>query len=822
MDRLLQDLRFGLRLLWKDRAFALTTLLTLAVCTGANAAIFAIVNAVLLRPLPVPEADRLVRIYNSYPRAGVERAANGVPDYYDRLREVDVFEEQALYNTRGVTVGIEGDPQRITAMLARPSLLRMLRAQPMRGRIFREEEGEIGSNRQTILTYALWQQLYAGRDSAIGSELRINGDAHTIVGVLPPDFQFLDPDVKLWLPTAFSADEKSDDSRHSNNWSMVGRLKPGATIQQAQQQLDALNARNMERFPHFRKILTNAGFHTVATSLQQDLVRGVRNTLFLLWGGVLFVLLIGAVNITNLVLVRSSARMKELSTRHALGAGLSTLTRQLITETVLLTILGGGLGLLTGYWGLSMLTGLGTADMPRGSEIRMDLAVVIFTMGLALLVGLLIGLIPVLNMRHMNLSQAFREESRSGTTGRTARLVRRALVASQVSFALMLLIGAGLLLASFQRVLSIDPGFDAANVLTARVALPTSRYAGPPELRTFSTRLLERIRTLPGVQHAGLTSNIPFGGDYSDSVILAEGYQMAPGESLISPYRIRVSPGYLESMGIRPLAGRLFNDSDADNTPKVVIVDQQLAKRFWGNANPVGRRMFQPDDAKDLTKPGPKARWSTVIGVVPEIRISGLVSTDDRPGACYFAMAQEPARVMTLTVKAAADPASLPSAIRRELASIDPEMPLYGVLSMQQRVDQSLVDRRTPMMLALMFAGVALFLAAIGIYGVLAYQVSQRTREIGIRMALGSDAGGIFKLVVGEGLVLLGVGVLFGLAGAVAIRGAMTTQLYGVGALDPTVILSVTVLLGLVALVACVVPARRASRIDPTVALSEQ
>jgi putative ABC transport system permease protein len=822
MDRLLQDLRFGLRLLWKDRAFALTTLLTLAVCIGANSAIFAVVNAVLLRPLPVPEPDRLVRIYNSYPRAGVERAANGVPDYYDRLRELDVFEEQALYNTRGVTIGIEGDPQRITAMLARPSLLRMLRVQPMRGRVFREEEGEIGSNRRTILTYALWQQLYAGRDSVIGSELRINGDAHTIVGVLPADFQFLDPEVKLWLPIAFNAEEKSDDSRHSNNWSMVGRLKPGATVQQAQQQLDALNARNLERFPHFKEILTNAGFHTVATSLQNDLVRGVRNTLFLLWGGVLFVLLIGAVNITNLVLVRSSARMKELATRHALGAGLSTLTRQLITETVLLTILGGGLGLLAGYWGLSMLTGLGTADMPRRSEIRMDLAVVVFTIGLALVVGLLIGLVPVLSMRHMNLSQAFREESRSGTTGRTARLVRRALVASQVAFALMLLIGAGLLLASFQRVLSIDPGFTPANVLTARVAPPASRYAGSPELRTFSARLLERVRALPGVQHAGLTSSIPFGGDYSDSVILAEGYQMAPGESLISPYRIRASPGYFESMGIRPLAGRLFNEGDSDNMPKVVIVDQKLARRFWGNANPVGRRMFQPDDAKDITKPGPNARWSTVVGVVPEIRISGLVSTDDRVGAYYFPLAQETPRAMTLTVKAAADPASLTPAIRRELASIDPEMPLYGVLSMQQRVDQSLVDRRTPMMLALMFAGVALFLASIGIYGVLAYQVSQRTREIGIRMALGSDAARIFKLVVGEGLVLLGVGFLFGLAGAVAIRGAMTTQLYGVSALDPTVILSVTFLLGLVALVACVVPARRASRIDPTVALSEQ
>jgi hypothetical protein len=288
MDRLLQDIRFGLRLLWRDRGFALTTLLTLAVCIGANTTIFAVVNAVLLRPLPVPEPGQLVHIYNSYPRAGVERASNGVPDYYDRLRDVDVFEELALYNTRGVTIGIEGDPQRLTGMIARPSLLRMLRVQPIRGRILSEDEGEEGRTRRVVLSYDLWQQLYAGRDSAVGEDLRIDGNSHAIVGVLPKGFYFVDPDVKLWMPVAFSADEKSDDSRHSNDWSMVGRLKPGRTVAQAQQQLDALNARNMERFPHFKEILTNAGFHTIATGLQDELVRNVRGTLFLLWGGVLF------------------------------------------------------------------------------------------------------------------------------------------------------------------------------------------------------------------------------------------------------------------------------------------------------------------------------------------------------------------------------------------------------------------------------------------------------------------------------------------------------------------------------------------------------
>jgi predicted permease len=511
--------------------------------------------------------------------------------------------------------------------------------------------------------------------------------------------------------------------------------------------------------------------------------------------------------------------MKELATRHALGAAVSRLTGQLLTETILLTSLGGLLGLGLGYWGLGLLTGLGL-DVPRASEIAVDRTVVAFTIGLALVVGVLVGLVPVLNVRHMNLSQAFREESRSGTTGRAARNLRRLLVASQVAFAFMLLAGAGLLLASFQRVLSIDTGFDRDGVLTARIAPPASRYAGDPELRTFHDRLLERVRALPGVRHAGLTSSIPFGSDFSDSVILAEGYQMAPGESLISPYRTSVTPGYFEAMGIALRSGRLFTDSDTDRSAGVVIVDEKLARRFWGDRDPVGRRMFQPGSAQDLTSPGPGARWYTVVGVVSEIRISGFVATDDRPGAYYFPMPQDVERNVVLTVKTDGEPESLASGIRRELHAIDPELPLYSVMSMAARMDETLADRRTPMALALVFAGVALFLASVGIYGVLSYQVSQRSREIGIRLALGSDASGIFRLILAEGLILLGAGFTVGIGGAFAIRRTIQSQLYVFGAMDPLVLGTVAVLLAAVALLACSVPARRAARIDPSVALS--
>ena len=822
MERLLQDVRFGVRLLWRDRVFALTAFLTLVVCIGANAAIFAVVNSVLLKPLQLPDSSKLVLIYNAYPRAGVERSANGVPDYYDRLREVDVLEEQALYNTRGVTVALKGEPQRITAMVARPSLLRMLKAEPLRGRIFTEEEGDPGRERKVMLTYGTWQEVFGGRDDAVGSDLRINGVPHTIVGVLPRTFSFLNPEVRIWLPLAFSPEERSDDNRHSNNWSMVGRLKPGASIAQTQQQLDALNARNMERFPQFKEILTNAGFHTVATSLEEDVVRGARGTLYLLWGAVLFVLLIGAVNITNLVLVRSSGRSKELATRHALGAALPRLTRQLMTEIVLLTLAGAAGGLLVGYLGLTLLTNVGLDQLPRADEIRMDSVVVLFTIALALVVGVLIALVPVFNLRHTNLSQAFREESRSGTAGRGARFVRRTLVASQVAFAFMLLAGAGLLLASFQRVLAISPGFDPEPVMTARVSLPALRYADDSARYAFSTRLLERVRSLPGVQRAGLTSTLPFSGDYSDSVILAEGYKMLPGESLISPFQTLVTPGYFESMGIAVRSGRNFTDADTADSPLVVIVDERLARRFWAGTDPVGRRMFKPNNPQDFVTPGPTARYYTVVGVVSEIRMSGLIETEDRVGAYYFPLAQDPVSNMTLTVRTAGNPTAMISSIRRELSAIDPDLPLFSVRTMAERVDASLVDRRTPMVLTIVFAAVALFLAAVGLYGVLAYQVSQRRREIGIRMALGSNSSGIFRLVLGEGLQLLAVGFVIGLAGAFAVRRALQSQLYGIGPMDPMVLISVAGVLGLVSLLASTIPARRAAKTDPLVALSEQ
>jgi putative ABC transport system permease protein len=824
MGHLLQDLRFGSRLLWKQKGFALTAVLTLAACIGANATIFSVVNAVLLRALPFPDAGRLVTIMNSYPGAGVERASNGVPDYYDRRRETDVFEEQALYRQRGQTIGLEGQPERVQSFQATPTIFGVLKADAYRGRLLIDADGEVGQERKVVLSYPLWQRMFGGRDDAIGKDLRINGVPHTIVGVLPKDFLFLTAEAEMWVPVAFTPEDKGDDRRHSNNWQMIARLKPGRTVQQAQAQIDALNARNMERFPQFKEILTNAGFHTTVLAMQPDLVRDVRATLFLLWGGVAFVLLIGCVNLTNLMLVRSSARLKELATRHALGAGRGRLARQLLTETTLLTLIGAALGLAAAYFALQLLLAGPLASLPRAAEIGLDGQVVAFTIALAFAVGLAISLIPIVVVRRMNLNQAIREEGRSGTAGRGARVVRRVLVASQVAFAFMLLIAAGLLLASFQRVLKVDPGFKTDHVLTGNVNLPSSRYKDDPSRLAFVARALERIRALPGVVQAGATTTIPFGGANSDSVILAEGYQMKPGESLISPAQIVATPGYFETLQVPLIAGRFFTDADTATSPRVIIIDDQLANRFWPGTSPIGRRMWSPDSAEDLTKgPGPKVRYYNVVGVVRRLSLGGLVSSvdDQRVGAYYFPHSQSADNYMTFAIRTAGEPLAMTAAVRLEITALDPELPFYTVRTIEDLMSESLTNRRTPMMLAVAFGAVALFLSAVGIYGVLAYQVTQRTREMGIRMALGSDAGRIFQLVIKEGALLVAAGFVLGLIGAVTLRTSIASQLYEVQPLDPVVLAAVALVLGTVGLIACAVPARRAAKIDPLVALTE-
>ena len=812
------DLRFAGRLLWKDKAFTITAAMTLAVCIGANTALFAVVDHVLLRPLRIPEPDRVLLVYNSYPKAGAEHAGATVPDYFDRLRHLTVFEEQALFNTRDPSLDLNGFPERIHTMQVTPSFFRLVRVPPRRGRAFTDEEGEVGKNREMVLTDALSRRLFGGSD-AVGRDVRLDGEPYTVVGVMPADFIFIDSKVEAWTPLAFT--ERQKMQRYSNNWAYVGRLKKDASVAQTQAQIDALNAANLQRFPETAQVLAKTGFHTVVTGLHDDLVRDVRATLLLLWGGALFVLTIGCVNVASLVLVRSRVRLKELATRMALGAGRCRILRQLTAEHALLAMVSAAAGLLIGYAALRFLGTGSLADLPRGAEISMDAEIVAYTVTCAAVIGIVLGAIPLVFGLPANLTTMLREEGRGGTSGRGVQMMRRTLIVGQVALAFVLLIGAGLLLASFRHVLAIDPGFNPSGVLTTSVNLPEVRYPDNRAIRRFTAEALRSIRSMPGVLAVGATTTIPFGDDFSQDVIFPEGYQMSPGDSLIALYHSVVTAGYFEAMNVRLIGGRFFDERDGDDSPAVVIVDERLARRFWPSADPIGRRMYEPSGTKEILAVTDKTRWFTVIGVVGEVKLRGLVEGVGDTGAYYTPQAQGPGRSLTFAIRTSGAPQSAAGAIRSEIARIDRELPVFDVQTMTERTARSLVTRRLPTLLSTAFGFVALFLAAIGIYGVLAYLVTQRRKEIGIRIALGSSTWAVFQLVMREGLLLISIGLALGAVAMIGIRRTLESQLFGVHATDPRVLLFVVAFLALVALAACVVPARRATRIDPVAALAE-
>ena len=823
MDVLRQDFAFALRLLRRDKAFAIAVILTLGVCLGANTAIFTIVRSVLLRPLPYPESDRLVLMYDAFPGAGVERAGVSVPNHYDRVALTKVLESAALYQWNGKKVGEGPKAEGVSSMDVSPSFFKVLRTNAARGRLFTEVDGEVGKEHVAVLTHAFAEQ-QGGLDQVVGKVLRLDKVPYTVVGVLPREFVFMSRDVRLYTPLAFKPEDRGEDQRYSQNHEEIGRLAPGVSISQLQSRLDALNAAYVERAGALKNDLINVRYNSKAVSLQADLVRNVRSALTLLWGGVLFVLLIAGVNITNLALVRANGRMKELATRTALGAGRSRVVRQLVTETLLLTALGGALGLLIGYWAVDSLSTFAFTDLPRSHEVRFDGTVAAFIGGLAALLGLVIGVVPALHLKGISLSLVLRDSGRTGTPSRQARYLRRGLAMAQVALAFVLLVGAGLLLASFRQLLGVNPGFQSTGILTGRVSPLVTQYPDDPAVRSYASRVLEEIRRLPGVEGAGITTNIPFGWDDSSSVIIPEGHVKAPGESVVSPRQIKVTPGYFEALRVSLKRGRFFTASDDEKAPRVIILDERLAKLFWPNADPIGRRVYLPKTPNDVAKPGPDVTWMQVVGVVAQMKMKGLVEgvEESRSGAYYFPLAQDVQRNLGLVIRTAGDPSALTPSVQRALTSIDPELQMFDVFTMAERVDKSLNPRRTPMQLSLAFSVVALLLASIGIYGVLAYQVSQRTREIEIRMALGSDQGRVIGLVLREGLVLVAVGFVAGLAGAVALRQAIASQLYNVGALDPVVILAVTGVLAVTSLVACFGPARRAANVSPVVALSEQ
>jgi len=818
MDHVLAELKYGARSLWRDKVFTLTVLLTLAICMAANSTTLAIVSSVLLRPLPVPNSHEIMLMSNRYPGAGAGDSTNSdVAGYFDRRAGVPAFSEQALYNTRGMTLGAEGAPEQVDALNVTPSFFTVIAVQPALGRAFNEAEGELGAEQKVILTYDMWQRLFGGAQDAIGKEVRLSGRPYQVVGVMPRGFVFLDADIKLITPLAFRPEQKT--AYHSNSWHHIGRLKPGATIQQAQAQVDIVKAAILDKMPAIKEMVITAGFHTSVEPLQDVVVRDVRRTLFLLWGGALFVLLIGALNVANLALVRFSLRAKEIATRQALGASRGQLLRQFITESILLCGAGAAAGLAISAGLLQTLAWIGGDKLPRAYEIHLDALSIGASLGIALLVGLVLGCLPLLGTLRSNLVAALHDSARSSTSGAAARGVRRSLVVAQVGFAFVLLLSAGLLLASFRALLNVDPGFRSEGVISASTTAPRARYAKDPDLVALADRSLEGMRALPGVSAAGITSSIPFGGDHSDSVIFAEGYQMKPGESVVSPTQVTVSPGYFEALGMHLLKGRAFDERDRADSPLTIIVDERLAKKFWGDSDPLGRRMFTPDSAEEVAHPGPKTRWRTVIGVVRSVRLESLADFGSTVGTYYFPYAQSPDNGFTYAVRTAGDPIALAASMRTVLAKVDSDLALYDIRTLTQRAELSLSSRRTALTLAVGFGGLAVFLSAIGIYGVLAYHVTQRRREFGIRMALGSTTGQIVNQVLREAALLAGIGLVIGIAGSVSLQKVIANELFGVSPLEPGVIAAALAALGAVALVATLVPARRATRVDPMVVL---
>jgi predicted permease len=822
MDTLLRDVRFGLKLLWKEKAFSATVLLTLAVCIGANATIFSVINTVLLKPLPYDEPDRLVTAFNSYPGAGVERASNGGPDFFFRREEVPAFEEVANFQGFGNTVGEAGSTERARSLLVTSTFLDVLRIQPILGRNFLWEEMEPGNHQKVILGYRYWQDRYGGDEGVLGQDLRVDGVPFTIVGVLPEEFRLAGASEPrdFLLPIPFPPEARTVEAWHNNNFSQFARLAPGASIEQARSQIDAMNNRLIDEWPlpEARQILEDAGFNTQVHYAKEDMLREIRPSLLLLWAGVAFVLLIGCVNIANLMLARSNVRMRELATRLALGADRFRLGRQLLTEAILLGVIGGGLGLLVGYAGIQMLGTMGVNDLPRGADIALDGTALVFTLLLGLGTGILFGSIPLVHVMRSDLNTVFRAESRSGTASRGSVLLRSGLVTGQVAIAFVLLIGAGLMLKSFQAVLNVEPGFEPSGVVAGFFSMPDARYPDAASRRQYSEELLQGIRALPGVEFASLTTQLPFSGNNSSSVILPEGYSPQPGESMLAPYQNWVGTEYFEAMGISLLEGRAFDSRDNPDGQQVIIIDEWLANRYFADESPLGKRMLWG------TVPGAEENQEenlfTIVGVAASHRQNNLVESEF-VGAYWFPVAQAPRSFLTLVMKTQGDPSTLVEPAREVVTRLDPEIPFFNVRTMQDRIDESLIERRAPMLLLMIFAGVALFLAGVGIYGALAYSVTQRTREMGIRIALGSGSTDVFKLVVGQGLKVVLVGLLIGGLGSLGLATLIQSLLYGVQPTDPVIMAWVALLLGATGTLACLFPARRATRIDPVEALAD-
>lgn len=808
MQTILQDLRYGMRLLLKKPGFTVIAVLTLALGIGANTAIFSVVNAVLLRPLPLLEPDRLATFWLSAPEKGLTEV-NVPQGLFSLYRERShAFESMAAYDTGSLSLTGAGEPERLSCANVTFDYFSVLGREPQFGRAFLPQEDAPGANNVAILSYELWQRRFGGDSAILGKPINLNNRPTTVVGVMAPGFDFPHPAersdfprIELWVPLGLDPHNVS-----YWNYSVVGRLTRGVTIADAQREIAALSD---DFFREHNFPTSDIGTIAVVVPLTQKITGAVRTQLLMLLGAVGFVLLIACSNIANLLLVRATSRSREMAIRNCLGASRRRIIGQLLIESLLLSLIGAAGGLLLAAWGVEGIKSWSAANIPRLDQVRFDWAVLLFTAGAAVLTGLVCGLAPALRASRVNLQEALKEGARGTASGSSKRL-NNAFVIAQIALSLVLLIGAGLLLTSFRKLLSVDPGFRSENVLSGRLELPENKYAAPVQVRNFYNQLIERVRNLPGVRAAGLCNVVPFSGGGDGEEFTVEGQEAGPGDPVQVTWFRSATPGYFLATGIPILKGRVFADSDTETSQRVAIVDEKIARTYWPNEDPIGKRVRV--GRANIGNP-----WLTVVGVVASVKNRKL--DEDARFYLYQPFSQSIDRETSLVIRSEKNPEALIAAVRGEVQALDPELPLYKVETLEQAVARSLSTKRLTNLLLAGFAATALLLAALGIYGVMSLNVTSRINEFGIRLALGAQPRDLLRLVISQGMSLALTGVALGLAVAFGLTRFLESLLFGVSSTDPTTFAVVALLLTGVALLACYVPARRATRVDPMAAL---
>ncbi len=803
MNTLLQDLRYGFRMLLKHKGFSVVAIIALGLGVGANTAIFSLVNGVLLRPLPYPDADRIVYFEGKNPTQGITDSNISVPDFQDWTAQSQAFAHTAIFWTGGAALAeAGGEPERVPRVGVTKSFFEVLGVQPILGRTFLAEEDQSSTITVAILSEGLWKRRFGADCNIIGRSITINTRPVTVVGVMPGGFEF-PVNTQVWTPAAINPAEEPRDNR---SYSAIGRLKPGVELEQAQSQISAINAQSAQAFPD-----TNKGWDANVARLHERLVREVRPSLLLLLGAVGCVLLIACANVANLLLARAAGRQKEVAIRTALGASRGRVLRQMLTESVLLSTIGGAVGLLLSFWLVELLVSISPPDAPRFSDATLDGRVLVFTLALSAFTGLLFGLAPALQASKLDVSGSLKEGGRTGE-GHRRSSARSLLLIGEVAMSLILLVGAGLLVKSFLRLQEVKPGFNPERVLIASLSLPGAKYKENQQRIDFYQQLTERLKALPGVQAAGAGLNLPLGAsDYGiGRAFIPEGRALTGDEAVNASYST-ITPAYFEALQVPVLAGRAFNERDNDAAPKVAIVNRSVAvKHFGSETAALGKRITIWRDEQFPRE---------IVGVVGETKSGAL---EEESGAQIYTPHSQDGSwgFMTLVLLTAADPGAMTPTLRREVLSLDKDLPIFNTRTMEDVVAASIGSRRVSMLLFSVFAGAALLLAAVGIYGVMAYTVTQRTQEIGIRMALGAQTGDVLRMVVRQGMTLAIIGISVGLAGALGLTRIIASLLFGVNATDPITFVAISLLLAFVALFACYLPARRAAKLDPMKALA--